>query len=67
MSKINVRNVAKLQTMVVVTLVTCQREMQTGPIQELIAVKEYLLVDDLERQLMVLHIARRPNLKWKVR
>ena len=48
LSNINVRNVPNTHTIVLVTLVTCLREMRTCPLQEPIVVKENLLFDDVE-------------------
>ena len=66
MSRINVDNVGNPYTMVLVNIAVCLREVPTSPLKEPIVVKEYLLIDDLEGQAMVLRGARRPNLKWKV-
>ena len=65
MSRINVHNVGNPYTMVLVTLAAGLREVPTSPLKESIVVNDYLLIDDLEGQAMVLRGARRPNLKWK--
>ena len=51
--------------MVIVILAVCLRELPTSPLKDPIVVKEYLLIEDLEGQAMVLRGSRRPNLKWK--
>ena len=66
MSRINVHNVGNPYTMVLVTVAAGLREVPTSPLKEPIVAKDYLLIDDLAEQAMVLRAARRPNLKWKV-
>ena len=66
MSRISVRNVGNPNTMGLVTLATCLRGMPTSPLKEPIEVKVYLLIDDLEGNVMVLRVAHRPYIKWKV-
>ena len=66
MSRINVPNVGNPYTMVLVTLTTCLRGMPTSRLKEPIVVKVYPKIDELEGHVMVLSVARRPNLKWKV-
>ena len=65
MSRINAHNVGNPYTMVLVTLTTGLRAVPINPFKELTVAKEYLLIDALEEQAMVLHGPRRPNLKWK--
>ena len=65
MSRINVHNVGNPYTMVLVTLTTGLRAVPISPLKESIVVKEYLLIDALEEQAMVLRVARRLNPRWK--
>ena len=65
MSTTNVHNVGNPYTMVLLTIALYLRGIPTSPLKEPMVVKEYLLIDDLEAQTMVLRVARRPTLKWK--
>ena len=65
MSRISVHNVGNPYTMLLETLAVCLRGVPTSPLKERIVVKEYLLIDDLEGQVMLQRRSCRAILKWK--
>ena len=61
----NVRNVDSLRMTAIAIPAMLLRAIPTSPRQESIAVQEYLLIDDLEGQVMVLRVVHLLNLKWR--
>ena len=65
MLQINVRNVDSLRMTAFAIPAMRLRAIPTSPFQESIAVKEYLLIEELEGQVMALRVLHRLNLKWR--
>ena len=63
--KHNVRNVDSLRITAIAIPAMRLRAIPTSPRQESIAVPDYLRIDDLEGQAMVLSVVHRLNLKWR--
>ena len=61
----NVRNVDSLRMMAIAIPAMRLRATPTSPLQESIAVQEYLLIDDLEGQAMVLRVVHQLNPRWR--
>ena len=63
--QLNVRNVDSLRMTAIAILAMRLRAIPTSPRQESIAVQEYLLIDDLEGQPMVLRVVHQLNPRWR--
>ena len=60
----NVRNVDSLRMTAIAILAMRLRVIPTSPRQESIALQEYLLIGDLEGQVLVLRVVHQRNPRW---